>query len=71
MIVAGKEATLRISPFDSAESTGTIPEGELVTVEARHNDYFRIEGRNHHFGWVQAKEIEPIIADSFKAQAAN
>lgn len=65
VIVASKEATLRLSPFETAESVGSIPEGELVTVEDRHNDYFRIEGRDHHFGWVQQKDIEPVIAGSF------
>jgi hypothetical protein len=71
VIVAGKEATLRLSPFDTAENIGTIPEGEMVTVEQRHNDFFRVEGRDHHFGWVQGKDIEPIIAGSFDANAAN
>jgi len=65
VIVASKEATLRLSPFDSADSIGTIPEGELVTVEDRHNDYLRIEARDHHFGWVQQKDLEPVIAGSF------
>ena len=65
VIVAPNEATLRLSPFDSADSIGTIPEGELVTVEERHDDYLRIEARNYHFGWIQAKDIEPVIAGSF------
>ena len=65
VIVASQQATLRLSPFDSADSIGTIPEGELVTVEDRHNDYLRIEGRDHHFGWIQEKDIQPVIAGSF------
>jgi len=71
VIVAPKEATLRLSPFDGAENIGTIPEGELVTVEDRHNDYLRIEARDHHFGWVQEKELEPIIPGSFDLKPAN
>jgi len=72
VIVAPKEATLRQSPFESSDNIGTIPEGELVTVEDRHNDYFRIEARgDHHFGWVQAKEIEPVCADGFSAPPSN
>lgn len=66
-----KAATLYISPFEGAESVGTIPEGELVTVEDRHNDYLRIEGRDHHFGWIQRKDIEPVIAGSFDDQPTN
>jgi tetratricopeptide (TPR) repeat protein len=65
VVVAPKEATLRLSPFDSADSIGAIPEGELVTVEDRHNDYLRIEARDHHFGWIAQKDIEPVIAGSF------
>ena len=71
VIVAPKEATLRLSPFDTADSIGTIPEGELVTVEDRHEDYIRIEARDHHFGWVAQKDIEPVIAGSFDAKAGN
>lgn len=65
VIVASKEATLRRSPFDSAESIGKIPEGELVTVEDRYQGYLRIEGRDYHYGWIQQKDIEPVIAGSF------
>jgi tetratricopeptide (TPR) repeat protein len=71
VIVAPGQATLRLSPFDGADSIGTIPEGELVTVEDRHNDYLRIEARDHHFGWVAQKDLEPIIAGSFDAKAGN
>jgi len=71
VIVAPKTAILRLSPFDSADNIGTIPEGELVTVEARHNDYLRIEGRDHHFGWIQEKDLEPVIAGSFDVEPSN
>ena len=71
VIVAPKAATLLLSPFDGAESVGTIPEGELVTVEDRHNDYLRIEARDQHFGWVQEKQLEPIIPGSFDLKPAN
>jgi hypothetical protein len=71
VVVAPNEATLRLSPFDTADPVGTIPEGELVTVEDRHNDYIRIEGRDHHFGWIQLKDIEPVIAGSFDIKSAE
>jgi len=71
VIVAPKEATLRLSPFDSADSIGTIPEGELVTVEQRHNNYLRIEARDHHFGWIQQKDLEPVIPGSFDSKPVN
>ena len=65
VIVAPKAATLWVSPFDSSDSRGAIPEGELVTVETRHNDYYWIEARNNQFGWVRQKDIAPVIAGSF------
>jgi tetratricopeptide (TPR) repeat protein len=71
VIVASKTANLYLSPFEGAENIGSIPEGELVTVEDRHNDYLRIEGRDHHFGWIQQKDIEPVVAGSFDAPASQ
>jgi tetratricopeptide (TPR) repeat protein len=71
VIMAPKAATLRLSPFDSADSVGTVPEGELVTVEDRHDDYLRIEGRDHHFGWIRIKDIEPVIVGSFDVKAGS
>jgi tetratricopeptide (TPR) repeat protein len=64
-VITASNAVLRLSPFDSAEQTGTIPEGELVTVEERHDDYLRIEARDRQFGWIQQKLIEPVVPGSF------
>jgi len=64
-VIVAKGAILRLSPFDSAEQIGTLPEGELVTVEQRHNDYLCIAGRDNLFGWVQEKELQPVIDGSF------
>jgi tetratricopeptide (TPR) repeat protein len=64
-VVVAKDAVLRLSPFDAAEQIGTLPEGELVTVEKRHDDYFRIEGRDGQYGWITGKALEPVIAGSF------
>jgi tetratricopeptide (TPR) repeat protein len=71
VIVAPKAATLWQSPIDISDSIGVIPEGELVTVEDRHNDYLRIEARDHHFGWIREKDIEPVIPGSFDASSSN
>jgi tetratricopeptide (TPR) repeat protein len=71
VVVAPKEATLRLSPFESADVIGAIAEGELVTVEDRHNDYLRIEARDHHFGWIQEKDLEPVIAGSFDVKQSD
>jgi hypothetical protein len=64
-VVMGKDAVLLLSPFDTAEHLGTLPEGELVTVEERHGEYFRIEGRDGQYGWLPGHALEPVIAGSF------
>jgi tetratricopeptide (TPR) repeat protein len=64
-VVVAKQAVLRLSPFDAAEQIGTLPEGELVTVEQQHDNYFRIEGRDGIYGWTTRPNLEPVIAGSF------
>lgn len=68
VIIAPKAATLHLSPFTSADVTGTIPEGEVVTVESRHDGYFWVAARDKHFGWIDERDIEPIIAGTFDAK---
>jgi tetratricopeptide (TPR) repeat protein len=64
-VVVAKQAVLRISPFDSADQLGTLPEGELVTVEEKHDNYYRIEARDGRYGWATRQALEPVIAGSF------
>jgi tetratricopeptide (TPR) repeat protein len=64
-VVVKKQAVLRLSPFDAAEQIGTLPEGELVTVEESHDNYFRIEGRDGIYGWTTRQTLEPVIVGSF------
>jgi len=64
-VIVARDAVLRLSPFDSAEQIGTLPEGELVTVDGRHDDYFRIEDRDGAYGWLPSRALEPVIAGSF------
>jgi hypothetical protein len=67
-VVVAKEGVLRLSPFAGAEKTGSIPEGELVTVENRHDDYLWIDDRSRQSGWMQEKDLEPIVPGSFSPQ---
>ncbi len=64
-VVVSKQAVLRLSPFDSAERIGTLPEGELVTVEQQHDRYLRIEARDGRYGWTTRPTLEPVIAGTF------
>ena len=71
VIVAPKQAILYLSPFSGSDQNGTIPEGELVTVENRRSDYLYIEARNKHFGWVEKKDLEPIVPGDFDISPAQ
>jgi hypothetical protein len=64
-VIVAKQGTLRLSPFASSEQTGSVPEGELVTVERRHGDYLWIDEASRQSGWVQEKELAPIVPGSF------
>jgi tetratricopeptide (TPR) repeat protein len=68
-VVMHKDAALRLSPFDAAEQIGTLPEGELVTVEEKHDNYFLIEARDGKHGWMTGQSLEPVIAGSFDSGA--
>jgi hypothetical protein len=70
-VIISKQAPLRLSPFESAEQTGTLPEGELVTIEQQHDDYFWVDQRSHQSGWVQEKAIEPVLPGSLAAAATR
>ena len=68
-VVTAKSATLRLSPFDSAERTGSVAEGEKVTVESRHNDYYWVDDGSKQSGWVSGKELAPVVPGSFDVKA--
>jgi len=65
VIVAPKAATVLVSPFATSDQRGTIVEGELVTVEDRHDDYLWVADRDNEFGWVRKSDVAPVIAGSF------
>ncbi len=64
-VVVAKQAVLRLSPFDAAEQIGTLPEGELVTVEQQHDHYLRVEARDGRYGWTTQQTLQPVVAGSF------
>ena len=65
VVVTKGGATLRLSPFDTAERTGSVPEGELVTVEQGHEGYFWIDDRSRQSGWVDGRDLEPVVPGGF------
>ncbi len=66
VIIAPSAATVWVSPFEISGKRGVIPEGELVTVEDRHDDYLWVAWQDKLFGWVRVKDVAPVNTASFE-----
>lgn len=60
-VVIAADARLRVSPFSSAASTGTIQEGRLVRPEKSHGNYFLVKDETGRRGWLEAAAFESIV----------
>ncbi len=60
-VVIIPDARLRVSPFASAASIGTIQEGRLVRPGKLHGNYFLVEDETGRSGWLEADAFEPIV----------
>lgn len=69
-IVLSESATVRLSPFEKAESLGTPGQGRIVQLGASQDDYQYIEvpGANLH-GWLASKDVAAIIPQNPKRDA--
>jgi tetratricopeptide (TPR) repeat protein len=65
-IVLSESATVRLSPFEKAESLGTPGPGRIVRLGAKSGDfqYIEVPGANLQ-GWLASKDVAPILMDSF------
>ncbi|GAA5481082.1 tetratricopeptide repeat protein [Haloferula sargassicola] len=61
-IVVARPATVRISPFETAEEKASLPAGREVILGAEKDGWFwvRVEGADTR-GWVAASEVEPLV----------
>ncbi len=59
-IIVG-EATLRQSPFEQADSRGTVGEGYKVRILDSHNGFFLCQISEENQGWISANEFSPVI----------
>jgi len=59
-VVVAADARLRISPFDSAASIGTIQEGRLLHPGKKHNTYVLVVDEAGRSGWLAADAFESI-----------
>lgn len=61
-IVTANPATLRLSPFATAESKGTLPAGSEVHLGKQTKAYHHIKTPDATTaGWVSEDEVEPIV----------
>lgn len=63
-VVVVSDARLRVSPFESAASTGAIQEGRLVYPGRVHNDYVLVIDEAGRSGWLAAGAFELIATPS-------
>lgn len=59
-VVVVADARLRISPFESAASTGSIQEGRLLTPLKTHNNYVLVKDETGRSGWLASNEFRAI-----------
>lgn len=60
-VVIIQGARLRVSPFASAASVGTIQEGRLVRPGKSHGSYFLVEDETGRRGWLEGDAFESIV----------
>ncbi len=59
-VVVAEDARIRVSPFESAASIGTIQQGRLVQPGKVHNDYVLIVDEAGRSGWLKSDSFEAI-----------
>jgi len=59
-VVVVSDARLRVSPFESAASVGTIQEGRLLHPGKIHNNYVLVVDESGRSGWLVATAFEAI-----------
>jgi len=61
-VVVTDDARLRVSPFESAASIGTVQEGRLLRPGKVHNKYVLVEDETGRSGWLAVEAFESITA---------
>ena len=59
-VVVADDARIRVSPFESAASIGTIQQGRLLRPGKVHNDYVLVVDEAGRSGWLRADAFEAI-----------
>ncbi len=56
-VVVVNDAKLRISPFETAATSGSIQEGRLLTPDKTHNNYTLVKDETGRSGWLASDEF--------------
>ncbi len=60
-VVVSTDARLRVSPFSSAASIGTIQEGRLVNPGKSHGSFYLVTDETGRTGWLESEAVELIV----------
>jgi len=60
-VVTKNNASLLVSPFDSASSSASIKDGKIVRIAKTYRGYLLVEGVNGKSGWIKRNAVEPVV----------
>ena len=64
-IILADPATVRLSPFEKADSRGPLSTGREVHLGRVENHFYWVEGTSGSLqGWVHEEEVAPVIPKS-------
>jgi hypothetical protein len=59
-VVIAKEGTLLISPYEKSNKIDTLPEGETVNAEKKHDRFIFVRYGKGQGGWIDEKQIGTV-----------
>ncbi len=59
-VVIEKQAQVLISPYEKADLVESLPEGEIVNAEKKHDHFLFVRYRKGQGGWIDEKQIELV-----------
>jgi len=60
-VVIKDNASLLVSPFDSASSSASIKDGKIVRIAKTYRGYLLVEEVNGKSGWIKKNSVEPVV----------
>jgi hypothetical protein len=60
-VVVAHAAAARVSPVIMGETLFSLPEAEIVTTGARHQDFVLIHTNDGRAGWISSADLSPVV----------